>query len=309
MSSSWFSPAVDIFEVDLRYGAFMVRQTDLFLQDSFAAPFTRTYNSADWFHPNPEHAFGKYSNQTYDIAPVGTRNPYTWQAILLEDGNFAYFDRVSPGTSYDDAVFRHTETSSRFYKSFTYWNGDGWTTKLADGSKIIFPESYNAKKIADGAPTEIVAANLGKLLLHRDANRNLQEIRTPHNHTITLAYDDRERITRAQDDAGNWVEYLYGVDGMLGAVRYSSGQERHYEYEHYMMTTISDEKNNILLRNRYVNRLLVAQQFADGTVYQYAYHWAPGGRYAENVDIVRADGTQYTVHTGDSVPDHIRQMQ
>ncbi len=126
---------------------------------------------------------------------------------------------------------------------------------------------------------------------------------------VVLSYDDRDRITRAQDDAGNWVEYLYGVDGMLGIVRYSSGQERHYEYEHNMMTVISDEKNNILLRNHYVDRFLVAQQFADGTVYQCAYHWSSGEHYVENVDIVRSDGSRYTAQTGDSVPDHIRQMQ
>ena len=144
MATSLFTDPVDRFEVDLRYGSFVLRQTDLFLKDDFSVPFTRTYSSSDWMHPNPVHAFGKNANQTYDIAPVGTRNPYTWQAIVLEDGDFLYFDRISKGASYYDAIYRHTETDGRFYKAITYWNDNGWTTKLADGSLIYFPESYAA---------------------------------------------------------------------------------------------------------------------------------------------------------------------
>jgi len=87
--------AVDRFEVDLRYGSFILRQTDLYLADVFEVPLTRSYDSSDWVHSNPVHAFGKNSNHPYDIVPLGTRNPYTYQMILLEDGDFLYFDRIS----------------------------------------------------------------------------------------------------------------------------------------------------------------------------------------------------------------------
>jgi hypothetical protein len=39
--------ATDRFEVDLRYGAFAVRQSDLLLNDVFDAPFTRSSFSSD----------------------------------------------------------------------------------------------------------------------------------------------------------------------------------------------------------------------------------------------------------------------
>lgn len=45
------SGSVDRFEVDLRYGAFVVRQTDLILKDVAAVPLTRSYLSQDWAHP------------------------------------------------------------------------------------------------------------------------------------------------------------------------------------------------------------------------------------------------------------------
>lgn len=175
---------VDQFEADLRYGAFIMRETDLYLVDVFQVPLTRTYASNDWATPNHVHVFGWNSNHPYDIAPVGTRNPYTWQMIVLEDGDFLYFDRISKGTGYANAVYRHTETSTRFYKAIHQWNGNGWTTRLADGSEVFFPESYNAKIWHKEPPIEMRNAQGDRLVLLRDPQRNLKEIRTPHGHWI-----------------------------------------------------------------------------------------------------------------------------
>ena len=110
------SGPVDRFEADFRYGRFVLRETDLFLQDVFDVPLTRTYASSDWVHPNPVHAFGRNSNHPYDIAPLGTRNPYTYQFIALEDSDIVYFDRISRGMGYANAVYQHTETATKFYK-------------------------------------------------------------------------------------------------------------------------------------------------------------------------------------------------
>src|SRR5258708_13521828 len=158
----------------------------------------------------------------------------------LEDGDFIYFDRISKGTGYADAVFQHTETSTRFYRAITSGNGNGWTTKVADGSEIRFPESYNAKNLAQGASTEMRDPMGNKLELQRDPQRNLREILTPHGHWIKLAYDDEARITHAEDDSGRWVKYGYNSDGMLISASNSSGQERHYEYLDPLMTATPD---------------------------------------------------------------------
>lgn len=45
-------------EADLRYGRFVLRETDLYLEDTFEVPLTRSYSSADWVHSNLVHAFG-----------------------------------------------------------------------------------------------------------------------------------------------------------------------------------------------------------------------------------------------------------
>ncbi|PYX04791.1 MAG: hypothetical protein DMG88_23540 [Acidobacteria bacterium] len=295
---------VDRFEIDLRYGSFVLRQTDLYLNDVFEVPLTRSYSSSDWAHTNPVHAFGRNSNHPYDIVPLGTRNPYTYLMILFEDGDFLYFDRISKGTGYPDAVYQHTETSTRFYKATQSWNGDGWTAKLADGSEIRFPESYNAKNAAQGAPTEMRNAAGDVLELHRDGRRNLQQIKTPHGHWIRFKYDDLSRIMRAEDDAGHWVRYSYNPDGMLSDVISFSGRERHYQYEGIRMTRVADEKGRILLRNWYLPwGALAKQQFSDTLIVSYQYDW-PFGRYnSESVTVSLPNGTTRNIRVADSVPE------
>jgi len=297
---------VDRFEADLRDGNFILRESDLYLNDVFDVPLTRSYRSNDWAHSNPVHAFGRNSNHPYDIAPVGTRNPYTYQMLILEDGEFLYFDRISKGTGYADAVYQHTETSTPFYKGMQSWNGNGWTMKLADGSEILFPESYNAKNMAQGAPVEMRDAKGNRLELRRDSQRNLQEIRTPHGHWIRFGYDEFSRIKRADDDAGHWVQYEYNSDGMLRTVTLSSGRERRYEYAGTLMTQIDDESGHVLIHNWYESGLLVRQQFGNGAVYSYDYDWAPNSYYPEKVVVTLPDQTRQELSVADSVPEFVR---
>jgi len=247
----------DRFEADLRYGNFALRETDLFLDDGFKVPLARSYCSNEWVDRNPVHAFGRNSNHPFDIAPIGTRNPYTYQMIVLEDADFLYFDRISKGTGYADAVFQHTETSTRFYKATTRWDGHGWTTTLADGLEILFPESYDAKNLAQGAPYQMRDASGNRLELERDPQRNLQEIRTPHGHWIKFIYDDLSRIKHAEDDAGHWAQHAFNADGMLESAILSSGHQRHYDYNRVLMTKITDEKGHVLIRNWFVGRRLL----------------------------------------------------
>jgi YD repeat-containing protein len=298
--------AMDRFEVDLRNGNFVLRQSDLYLNDGFEVPLTRSYRSNDWVSANPVHAFGRNTNHPFDIAPVGTRNPYTYQMIALEDGDFLYFDRISKGTGYADSVFQHTETSTRFYKATTTWNGTGWTTRLADGSEICFPESYNAKNLAQGAPTEMRDAQGDRLELRRDPQRNLQEIRTPHAHWIKFSYDDLSRIKQAEDDTGHWARYEYNEEGMLKSATLSSGRERHYDYIGSLMTKIADENGHLLLHNRYRSGLVIRQEFGNGAIYEYAYDWAPDRYYPDGVTVTLPDSTKREVRVVDSVPEFVK---
>lgn len=300
---------VDRFEADLRYDSFLLRETDLFLDDVFQVPLTRTYTSYEWVDANPVHAFGVNCNHPYDIAPIGTRNPYTYQLIVLEDADFLYFDRISKGTGYADSVFQHTETSTRFYKATTRWDGRGWTTKLADGSEILFPESYNAKSLAQGAPYEMRDANGNILKLERDAKRNLKQITTPHGHWIRFTYDDSSRITRAEDDAGNWARYEYNPAGLLSSAILSSGRERHFDYSGTLMTFVTDEKKRILVHNWYSGRFLAYQQFYGGNVYAYNYNWTTKQTYPRAVTVTQPNGSKTNLSLSNFVPQFVKSFE
>jgi YD repeat-containing protein len=291
------SGSVDRFETDLRYGAFVLRQSDLRLNDVFDVPLTRSYSTNDWIPANRVHAFGMFSNHPYDVSPVGTRRPYTYMMLVLEDGDYLYFKRISKGGGFADAVYMHTETSTRYYKAIIHWNGDGWTLRLADGEETRFPEAYNAKSTVQGAAYEVKNAAGDVLTLHRDAARNLQEIRTPHNHWIRLQYDDEARIKRAEDNAGTWVEYGYNGE-MLTSVLDSSGAGRQYEYEGLLMTAVRDEHGRTLVRNGYASGILVGQVFGNGDSYRYDYKTYPDG-----VKVTFPDHSERKITLENSIPD------
>src|SRR6266566_2877965 len=155
---------VNTFEVDLRSGAFILRQTALFLKDVMPLSLTRTHNLWD-----PQvYALGRGTNHPYDVAPTGSRFPYTFLDIHLEDGNSVHFDRVSKGTGFADAVYAHTTTASEFFGGRIGWNGNGWTMRLQDGSVFLFPEAYYAKSRAQGAATEMRNPQGQRIRLERD---------------------------------------------------------------------------------------------------------------------------------------------
>jgi len=298
---------VDRFEADLRYGRFLVRQTDLSLQDFPGARLTRAYNSGDYLHPNRVHAFGRNANHSFDIAPLGTRDPFTYQLLVFEEGDFLYFDRVSPGTEYADAIYQHTETSTRFYKAVTAWNTFGWTTWLADGSRIVFPASAQATNMAQGAPTEMTDSSGNKVGLIRDAQGNLLEIRAPKGPPMKFTYDDQARITRAETGTGDWARYVYNEDGMLSDVSWSSGRGRHYSYDGDRMTMVKDETGVVLVRNTYApGGFLIAQQFSGGKKFSYRYSPSQNRAYAESAVVTAPDGSQVRVELSSSVPNFIK---
>jgi YD repeat-containing protein len=167
---------------------------------------------------------------------------------------------------------------------------------------ILFPEAYGATNTAQGAPYATRDANGNTLKLIRDAKRNLQEIRTPHDHTIKFKYDDQSRIVRAEDDQGHFAEYRYDSNAMLTDATLSSGHARHYSYDGDLMITIEDENQNVLVRNSYDHRWLVQQDFGRGEIYSYNYAGSDGP-YATSATVTLPDGTRTTVEVASSVPE------
>ncbi|MGO8795239.1 MAG: DUF6531 domain-containing protein [Candidatus Sulfotelmatobacter sp.] len=267
---------VNEFDVDLHTGRFILRQADLFVPDVMPLSLTRTYIVWDYH----SRAFGVGANHPYDICPTGTRRPYTYMDLNLEDFYQVHMRRISKGTGYADAVFRHSETSSEFYGAQVAWNGDGWTLTFRDGRKFYFPEAYLSKTYAQGAATEMDDAEGHRIQLERDKVRNLQELLSPGGHTIKFQYDQADRITQAMDDAGNRRTYSYDQRGHLETV--SDGSEVLYRFEYaplmneagydpWLMTAVVDGDGNVLLHNTFKWGRVLEQRLADGEVFRYEY--------------------------------------
>lgn len=269
--------AVNEFQVDLHSGLFVLRQTDLFVPDVMPLVLTRTYRPWD----SNVRAFGAGTNHPYDICPTGTRFPYTYQDLNLEDFRQIHFPRISKGTGYADAVFRHSDTSSEFYDARDAWNGNGWTLDFADGRRFLFPEAYNARSFAQGAPTDMSDSVGHHIQLNRDSVRNLKQLVSPSGHVINFKYDGANRIVEASDESGNVREYDYDPTGHLEIVADKTHVLYRFRYERlltergydpYLMTQIEDGSSRVLLRNEFADGSRVsAQKLADGQVVRYEY--------------------------------------
>jgi YD repeat-containing protein len=264
------------FLVDLHTGRFVLRQTDLFVPDVMPLSLTRTYITWDYH----SRAFGVGGNHPYDICPTATRNPYTYMELELEGDRWIHLRRISKGTGFADAVFRHDETSSEFYGAQISWNGNGWTLDFRDRRKFFFPEAYYAKNYAQGAATEMVDADGHRIELKRSNVRNLEELLSPSGHTIRFKYDLADRIIEADDDAGHIRKYSYDYAGHLKTV--SDGAHILYRFEYqrlmnepgydpWLLTAILDGDWNVLLRNKFLWGRVSEQRLGDRKVYRYEY--------------------------------------
>jgi hypothetical protein len=245
-------------------------------------------------------------NHPYDICPTGTRFPYTFMDLNLEDGNVVYLPRISKGTGYADAVFRHDRSSSEFFGAQIAWNGNGWTMTFHDGSKIFFPEAYFAKNFAQGAPTEILDAEGHRIQLKRSKARNLEELISPGGHTIKFKYGFADRIAEAWDDAGHIRKYSYDRTGHLHTV--SDGTQLLYRFEYerlmggdndpYLLTAVLDGNWNVLVKNKFLNGRVSEQTLGDGEVYRYEYQFKGAEVTQTTVTLASGDKRVFFFHDG-----------
>ena len=202
--------------------------------------------------------------------------------INLEDGRRIHFPRISKGTGYADAVYRHEATSSEFYGAQIAWNGDGWTLDFRDGRRFLFPEAYHAKTFAQGAPFEMQAADGHRIQLKRNQLRNLEQLISPSGRTITLKYDAADRIIEATDDAGNvrnirtiptgsWKPWRMHRTCCIALSTRSFITRPTMSYH---LTAVVDGRMRTLLENIYRDSdggRISEQRLADGTAYRYQY--------------------------------------
>jgi len=278
---------VNQFEVNLSSGKLIVRQTDLFDARAIPISLTRTYDSFS----SKTQSFGFGASQPYDVYPTGSRYPYTYIDLELEDGESVHFERISKGVGYADAVYEHRATSSReFFGARIHWNGDGWSLSLPDGSTFVFPESYSAKTPAQAAIKEIRSATGERIEVHRSRNGEIESVVSSSGHRIDFSRDDSDRISGARNDLGAGREYTYDFEGRLAAVSDANSILYQFGYVDGLMTRFMDGSGNEILGIAYDRGRVAKVQLAGGDMYRITYD-IDSQNHVVLTDVLGPDGT------------------
>lgn len=265
--------------VDLSTGLFVYEQTDLVVRDTLPISLTRTYRPRD----TVVRPFGIGTTHPFEIFLVGDIFPYTFADLILPDGSRVHYNRISPGTSFGDAVYEHTETPSVFYKTQIKYVGGRWHLTLKDGTLYEFPDAENAQSPRLAALVAMSDRYGNSYTLTRDSNRNLTKITTPNGHYIDFTYDASNRITQAKDNIGRTVGYAYDASGRLQTVTNPKGGLTQYTYDtSHRMLTIKDPKLQTYLTNQYdTNGRVIKQTMADGGIFTFAYTLGANGKVTQ----------------------------
>lgn len=266
--------------VDCATGLFLNAATDLSVADVIPLQVARSYRPRD----PASRAFGIGTNLAYDFFLVGDTSPWTYQELILPDGGRLRFKRISAGTSYTDAVYQHTSSTTRYYGAILRYKGGScyWELKLKDGEAVCFPESMNST-VARAAAATSLSDRYGNTLTFTRSSNNLTRVGSPSGRYIDFTYDAKNRITQAIDNAGRTVGYEYDAAGRLVKVTDPLGQTEVFTYDAaHNMLTVQDKRGNLMVSNVYdANNRVSKQTYADGSTNLFSYTLNAAGKVVQ----------------------------
>ena len=260
--------------VDLNTGLFQHTHVDLSLPDVIPLTLTRSYRTRDTF----SRAFGIGASHSYDYFLVGDTLPYTFIDLILDDGTRVHYTRIDGGAGNDFtvAVYEHTLTSTRFYKSRISWNGSGWDLKFKDGMLYKFRDGFGATRPGQGGLIRIEDRNGNAQDVARDNNGNVTKITSyPSGRWIELTNDTvNNRINQAKDNSGRTVLYTYYPTGELHFVTDPNGGVWEYGYDSLsLMNSVKNPRNIVVVTNDLFDAAgkVKHQTLSDGGIYTLDY--------------------------------------
>lgn len=257
--------------VDLHTGLFLRHDTDLVLPGLMPITLDRTYRPRD----SRSRAFGIGTNHSYDTFIVGDTFPYTFAEIVLPDGGRVHYDRISPGTSFEDAIYEHTTTPGRFYKSRIDWSPNiGYLLTFKDGTRWLFEEGFGASRPGQAGLLEIDDRYGNYISINRDTAGNVTKIVSSSGRWIEFTNDTvNNRITQAKDNAGRTYGYVYDASSRLWKVTDPENGVTEYTYDgaHNMLSVKNPRGITVMVNEYDANNRVVKQTLANGGTYQFTY--------------------------------------
>jgi YD repeat-containing protein len=208
---------------------------------------------------------------------VGDTSPYTFVDLILADGTRIHFNRIDggSGTDFTVAVYEHTSTPTRFFKSQISWNGSGWDLKLKDGTLYKFRDGFGATRPGQAGMIRMQDRNGNAHDITRDTNGNVIKITSfPSGRWIEFTNDGSNRITQAKDNTGRLVSYTYFPTGQLQTVTDPNGGIWEYTYDTLSrMLTVNNPRGIIVTTNNEFDAAgkVTRQTLADGGVFTLPY--------------------------------------
>lgn len=256
---------LDFFEVALGGGFFPVK-TDLYVSGSVPLAFTRTYapltSAADRFQI--------YLPHVYDLFVFGSRFPYTYLYWVFPDSRQVYYNRVSQGTGYADAVFAPNSAKGVFANSRVNWNGWGWDWSFADGMTYLSPEAYNAKRPQQGSIIGVFNSRGEEAKLSRDDDGTLTRIDSPNGGWIRFYYSDAH-LLRARSSLKETVDYAYDPRDHVTSVHEPNGSTITYSYDDAdRITKADDPSEGVSVSVEYDDKGAVSTLTVNGMTYRFA---------------------------------------
>jgi RHS repeat-associated protein len=271
--------------VDPSTGLLTLQKTDLSLPGQLPIEVSRVYRQDD----TNSRAFGIGANWTYGMF-LWSANQYQEADLVFPDGAKLHYVRISPGTSWTDAVFETTASPGPFYKSQIVWNGNGWNLTRKDGLVLVFGENAPLQSIRDRYGNQITLTRTS------GQSGNVTKVSSSSGRWITLTYDAGNRITQVKDNGGRTVSYTYDANGRLTQVTDPTGGVTKYTWGACpgttcnQLLTVTDPRNVVVLTNTYdASNRIATQKLADGTS-QYSFVYTTNAGAITQADVTDPRG-------------------
>ena len=282
--------------IDLSTGLYTRRDEDLLLRETPHLVLRRLYISK--YHVSRE--FGVGTTHSGEKGLAGDGKDWQWVQMYPSDsGQLVKFTRISPGRSFVNALYEHSDPSNEFHGARVGWIGFRWVMRLRDGRQLNFLRCTKSMRTCPVIEERDPAGH--SISYRRTFEGRLLRMEALPNRWIAFDYDDLERITRAHDSGGREVRYEYDAGGRLAVVRAPEGVVRRYTYTgRDEMQTI--EQPDIFIENTYNSDGRVVRQVnrfpGESAPYTFDFTYKTTDNSVRSTEVRRSDMT-WTIYTFD----------
>jgi YD repeat-containing protein len=240
--------------IDLGTGLYVRDEEDLVVRGTPPLVLRRTYRSRDRL----QREFGVGTTHNGNVYLRGDGDAFQWAELVLPAGTRVRFNRVSPGTSYYNALYEHRSSPSEWQGARLGWTGRAWALRRQDGVLMVFHPCGGAGELRVCWIQWERDANDHRIDYRRDAAGRLLRMETRDDRWIAFEYSSDGRVSRVSESGGRNVRYEYDMKARLIRASANDGREDRYEYtdNDEMATVVSPEMR---IQNTYQSGRCVRQ--------------------------------------------------